>query len=89
MKLTPEQKQELGTLLKAKPETNEEHGKNKKRIKQLQALEFVVEGYKFNPFPNRRERRAAARRAGYMPHGWSIYRAGSGPQTVIKNKTEV
>lgn len=44
-------------------------------------------GLKQNSFPNRAARRASAKQAGYLPHGWMRYKSPFNVQTV-NNKQE-
>lgn len=50
------------------------------------AKKRLTPGYQHNHFNNRKERRLAAKRSGYLRHGWGAYRAVENNQTVRKEK---
>jgi hypothetical protein len=60
---------------------------NRKKLKarREEFQKLLLPGYVFNAYANRASRRAAAKEAGYITHGWQMYRApaGSNRQTVV------
>jgi hypothetical protein len=61
--------------------------RDRAKARAEEAKELLIHGYKFNGYANRASRRASAKSAGYLPHGWSMYKATLNVQTFVKPKS--
>lgn len=68
------------------------HEKRQQKLRGGNSHKLHIKGYHLNSFPNRRERRLAAKRAGYFraeadgSNSWGLYKAPNNVQTIVKPK---